>query len=434
MKVLVLSSRSVYWSANLGLDICASLQSLGHRVDYISPYKYSNMPSYALSIYDNENQPVPSVRLSVITWIKKNIFYRLNAYYRRLFHCNPLVVKDELSPKIPVPDLISALPDREYDCIVTIFLEDYFVSSTFKALSDRFKCPMILLAVDMYLMTGGCNYYGRCKKFKKECRSCPAEKFLPKYHNRAYKNFIHKREVLSTINYAIALNDYMKGEFVQANIFDKSRIYHFLSCINETTFKPENKNIAREKLGLPKDDFIMFAGAANLKTPRKGAKVLMQAVEKFVITNGSQKLLLVFAGRNKMEGFSTNIPIVNLGFLSMKKLALMYVAADVYLSPSLEDAGPSMVNQALMAGCPVVSFNIGVAKEVVINGETGYCAQYNDPDDFANGINQIYLSESPSALRKHCREIALRYFSLAACGERLQEIYERLVNREIGIN
>lgn len=73
---------------------------------------------------------------------------------------------------------------------------------------------MILLAVDMYLMTGGCNYYGRCKKFKKECRSCPAEKFLPKYHNRAYKNFIHKREVLSTINYAVALNDYMKGEFV----------------------------------------------------------------------------------------------------------------------------------------------------------------------------------------------------------------------------
>ena len=293
---------------------------------------------------------------------------------------------------------------------------------------------MILLAVAMNLMTGGCNYYGRCTKFKNECRSCPAEKFFLKYHNCAYKNFIHKKEFLNTINYAVAGNDYMKGEFAQTNIFDKSRIYHYLGCTNEKTFKPENKNIAREKLGLPKDYFIMFAGAANLKNPRKGMKVLNQAIEKIVITCGSQKLMLVVAGKNKMECFSTNLPIVNLGYLPMQKLALMYVAADVYLSPSLEDAGPSMVNQALMAGCPVVSFNIGVAKEIVVNGETGYCAKYNNSDDFANGINQIYLSENCGAFRKNCREMALRYFSLAASGKRLQEIYEHLANRAIGIN
>ena len=52
-------------------------------------------------------------------------------------------------------------------------------------------------------------------------------------------------------------------------------------------------------------------------------KVLKQAIEKFVITRGSQKLLLVFAGKNKMECFSTNLPIVNLGYLPMQKLALM---------------------------------------------------------------------------------------------------------------
>ena len=59
--------------------------------------------------------------------------------------------------------------------------------------------------------------------------------------------------------------------------------------------------------------------------------------------------------------------------------------SDVFLSPSIQDAGPMMLNQALMCGTPAVAFNIGVAYDI-INDKTGYLAKYRDSEDFCKGI------------------------------------------------
>ncbi len=93
-------------------------------------------------------------------------------------------------------------------------------------------------------------------------------------------------------------------------------------------------------------------------------------------------------------------------------LALAYQSADIFISPSLEDSGPMMVNEAMMCGTPVVAFNIGIAKEF-ITSDIGYLAKWNDAVDLSRGIEHLLLLNKTdrSNMRAHCSEIAKKNFS-----------------------
>lgn len=53
---------------------------------------------------------------------------------------------------------------------------------------------------------------------------------------------------------------------------------------------------------------------------------------------------------------------------------------NTFVSSSIDDAGPSMVNQSIMCGTTVLSFDIGSALYMIDNGETGYRVPLKDVD------------------------------------------------------
>jgi len=80
----------------------------------------------------------------------------------------------------------------------------------------------------------------------------------------------------------------------------------------------------------------------------------------------------------------------NMGMLDNNYgIASAYQAADLFVCPSIEDSGPSMINQSIMCGTPVVSFKMGVALDLVIDGKTGYIAQIKNAEELANGLYKI---------------------------------------------
>ena len=79
-------------------------------------------------------------------------------------------------------------------------------------------------------------------------------------------------------------------------------------------------------------------------------------------------------------------------------------------SPSVDDFGPMMVNEAFMCATPIVAFNIGVARDLIKSEKTGYLAKKYDADDFASGLAQYLLGNSERGhdaavqkLREACR-------------------------------
>lgn len=61
-----------------------------------------------------------------------------------------------------------------------------------------------------------------------------------------------------------------------------------------------------------------------------------------------------------------------MGRVGRSQLIRLYQVSDWFLSPSVDDAGPSMVNQSQMCGTPAVCFNNGTAVDVVVNGRSGF--------------------------------------------------------------
>ena len=123
--------------------------------------------------------------------------------------------------------------------------------------------------------------------------------------------------------------------------------------------------------------------------------------------------ILAVAGNSKElePGHTPLFPVTRLGYLQGDALlASAYVASDLFVCPSVEESGPMMINESIMCGTPVVSFDMGVAPDLVHSGKTGYRAELKSSADLARGIRQV-LDLPPEEARRMseaCREIGLR--------------------------
>ncbi|MBL4830552.1 MAG: glycosyltransferase family 4 protein [Aliivibrio sp.] len=65
---------------------------------------------------------------------------------------------------------------------------------------------------------------------------------------------------------------------------------------------------------------------------------------------------------------------------------------DLFVLPS-NDTFSNALLEAMSAGCPVLAANIGGSPEIITNGVDGLLFQYNDSQDLADKIEELYLSQ-----------------------------------------
>ena len=106
---------------------------------------------------------------------------------------------------------------------------------------------------------------------------------------------------------------------------------------------------------------------------------------------------------NTDEDFMSDIPYSNtvLPYVDYKELYMIYNASDIFCSTSLQDAGPTMINQSMMCGTPVVSFKMGVALDLIDEGVTGYLADMLDFKTIANGIQSYFMLKEKERISKY---------------------------------
>ena len=108
---------------------------------------------------------------------------------------------------------------------------------------------------------------------------------------------------------------------------------------------------------------------------------------------------------------SDRMNIVQLGLLDEKGLFTAYYASDLFVSSSIDDSGPMMVNYSIACGTPVLSFPIGVSVELVQHMKTGYIADFMSIQSLEDGIDYFYrLTESElDAFRNNCLSLMSEY-------------------------
>lgn len=317
------------------------------------------------------------------------------------------------------------------DVIIVLFMSKFLTYKNLYELNQRTKAPILLYMMDMAPFTGICHYAWNCEGYINECGQCPAL-YSNNPLDQSYLNLAFKKQFVEQTNlFPIAASEKQFFQLSNSHLFRNKRKLKVLLSVDEKQFHPFDKLIARKKLALPENGQILFLGAGSFTEKRKGLDELISALNLLAELLGSNEdIHLAIAGNNhEISKKSLPFPYTLLGNLNHTDLAYGYSSADVFISPSIEDSGPMMINQSLMCGTPVVSFEMGVALDLVITGKTGYRAKLKDSVDLAKGIYEIFnLDKSDyETLSFNCRQIALEKCSKNAQLKSFKDIFEETV-------
>lgn len=259
---------------------------------------------------------------------------------------------------------------------------------------------------DEWPYLGICHYRGDCKETA--CMNCPLLS-----GNIAHKHYQRKQELFKKGNITfVGCSQWITERAQQA--MPEAQVVHINNCIPHNIFRYIAQEEARKKLDLPLDQRIIIFCSQNLNDERKGFTYLQQALEQFRIQNSKFKIQDTGSrGQNSHSpkgGDGGGLMTICIGkgaryISSPEEMATMYAAADVFVTPSLQDNLPNTIAEAMSCGTPCVGFNVGGIPEMIDHQQNGYVAKYKDVADLAEGIRYV--------LSHDMREAALRKASVA---------------------
>jgi glycosyltransferase involved in cell wall biosynthesis len=280
--------------------------------------------------------------------------------------------------------------------------------------------------MDSEAMTGGCHFTWECENYKNNCGKCPGINSRNE-KDKTFRNIIQKKDIFQSIDIQpIYVTELQKQMLSESFIFKNIKSFKAYIPVDENKYLKNTKY--KQKYGLPENKKLIFFAANEIDDERKGMRFLYNALnilnDKLPITK-KEKILLIVAG-NRFEKINIKLPFdyVHLGYLSQISFAEVMCSSDIFICPSIEDTGPMVINQSLMCGTPVVAFNMGVAKDFIKNGVTGYKAEIRNENELANGIYSLLImpTNELKLISKNCRETALKNFSLNSVLNQFNEI------------
>jgi glycosyltransferase involved in cell wall biosynthesis len=212
------------------------------------------------------------------------------------------------------------------------------------------------------------------------------------------KLFIHK--VLDSADAIIATTkSYAQESPFLRGYPDKTVVIPNGINIKEVT-TPLTKEKSREILGIPQDsEIILFFGSL---VEYKGPDILLKAFK--LVKNVAPSAKLIFAGRGHLDSqlkeaakkLKISGDVIFTGFVEDKDKPLYYKAADIFCLPSTTLAESfGIVNlEAMAAGIPIVSSNLGGIPDIVKNGENGLLAKPYDIEMVAENLIKLIKDDN----------------------------------------
>jgi glycosyltransferase involved in cell wall biosynthesis len=190
------------------------------------------------------------------------------------------------------------------------------------------------------------------------------------------------------------------------------------------TFRAE----MRAKLGLADGDVVI--GTIARLSPGKGHESLIDAMAPLAAAPPTLKFLWVGDGplRPALEdrlarlGLADRVTLV--GLVPADEIPRYLSAMDAVVHPSYWEGLPRVLPQALIAGLPVVSYDIDGAREVVRHGENGYLVPLGDTEQLTWAIETLFASPAQrQKMGSRLREPLAEQFSADRMGREVERVY-----------
>jgi glycosyltransferase involved in cell wall biosynthesis len=315
----------------------------------------------------------------------------------------------------------SLFEDERPDVIVVHRITRFLTVRQLARLQRHHRRPLIWLLHDQFPVTGGCHFSLGCERYEQSCGCCPQLQSSDP-HDATRALWLRKQRELASLPIVFVGQSREAVRWVaRSSLFAGRRKEVIAQPIDVEVFKPVATRGARELLGVPLAARVVMLGAGDLNAPRKGIRYAVDALRSLHEDCRRGLLVLAVGKGGGTLAHATGLPTRWLGELHDDvALAVAYAAADVFVSPSLADAGPLMIAEALLCGRPVVAFSVGLAADVIANDAVGRLAPPADSRALADGIAAVLRGPSEGA------EEIRRAAALGCSPDRVAAAYGRL--------
>ena len=277
---------------------------------------------------------------------------------------------------------------------------------------------------DMRPFTGICHHSGDCNKYENSCGRCP---YIANPSDKDLSNLIFnkKKDIYSKGNITfVACSDWLKKLAEKSPLTNGHKIVSVPNPIDTDLYKPKDKLLIREKLNLPTDKKLLLFAAAKASDKRKGTDYLINA-SRLIASEIKDKIVFLIAGNEGAEiADRLSSPSICMGYIDSDKMPDIYNAADVYITPSLQENLPNTIMEAMSSGTPCVGFNIGGIPEMIDHKLTGYVAEYKSSEDLAKGINWTLFEADAETLSYNSREKVMSIYEQKKVAALYKTLYE----------
>lgn len=295
----------------------------------------------------------------------------------------------------------------------------------FEMLFDYIKkadIPVVWKLPDCWAFTGHCAYYDYvgCYRWKKECGNCPQKKQYPKTWIRDYSTTMlaKKKKAFSGVKTMVLTppSNWLKGEVMQSFL----RQYE-VEVVNNGTDSNAFYPIENEKVKeIKKYGKSIVLGVIFGFDIRKGLDSFNYLAEKLpdnydIIIVGFKDDRGYMNKRIKLVGKTDNV----------NELAEYYSAADVFVTPTLEENFPSVNIEALSCGTPVVAYRTGGATEA-FSENTGIAVDRGNKEELLRQV--MYVCEQKPFNSVDCVKRAKK-FTKEIMLDKYLNIYRRVAKK-----
>jgi len=193
----------------------------------------------------------------------------------------------------------------------------------------------------------------------------------------------------------ISVCDAMTDQYVSAGIAPRDKFVTIYSGMEVEPFlkpaKPAEQT--RSELGFTSEHIVI--GKVARLFHLKGQEFVIEAAKSVTRDNANVRFLFVGDGilRDKFQreiaeaGMSDRF--VFTGLVPPEQIPELVSAMDIVVHTSLREGLARVLPQGLIAGKPVVSYDVDGAREVAIPGETGYLLPASSIDPLANALTEL---------------------------------------------
>jgi glycosyltransferase involved in cell wall biosynthesis len=288
-----------------------------------------------------------------------------------------------------------------WDVVLVHWLGGYMSPQSVVRIAHALNAKIGLWQVDMAHMTGGCHYSLACGRYREGCGRCPAlgsvdavDVTLRQAATRAGAWRKSGAIVLAQSHWSArkAAESYVLRGLRQAVLPIPLDLERLPAASDPLPF--------RHRLGLPTDGRrVALVRPVDPGIAYKGFGVFQEALRR--LDQAGVRLHVAGAGpAGLFPPGMKHVSFTDLGHLSGDSaMSAAYQAADFFVCPSIDDAGPMMIPEAMASGRPVLSTSVGIAPDLIIEGKNGsLCGPPGDPEALYLGLRH-YAELAPDVLR-----------------------------------